>query len=179
MRYAHFRELSRVSMAAVAAAAAAAALTSLQAQQTAAAGAAGYAIACSVQASSGLQDCAEPPQGHSCVADANYASQPSRESTNITFVNRSDKAVKVYWLNFRGERILYKMLSPGGQLVQQTFIGHNWLVTSSTEQCIGIFETVPESIVEDESVSVAPPEIPEYVQPSPPAEDLVWTPGFW
>ncbi len=54
--------------------------------------------------------------GHNCDVDANYASQPSRESTGITFVNRSDNPVKVYWLNFRGERILYKSLPPGGQL---------------------------------------------------------------
>jgi hypothetical protein len=111
--------------------------------------------------------------------EANYASQPSRESTGITFVNRSDRPIKVYWLNFHGDRILYKSLPAGGQLVQQTFVGHNWLVTSSTEQCIGIFETVPQSIVDDESVAVAPPELPIYEQPPPAEEDLVWTPGFW
>ncbi|MGO9949943.1 MAG: hypothetical protein ACLPWG_24260 [Steroidobacteraceae bacterium] len=176
---------SRFSATATACAIAAAALivpvAHLQAQQTAAHmdGAAGYNIACSIQAASGFQNCGEPPPGHNCDVEANYASQPSRESTGITFVNRSDMPVKVYWLNFRGERILYKSLPAGAELVQQTFVGHNWLVTSSSEQCIGIFETVPQSIVDAGSVAVAPPELPIYEPPSPPEEDLVWTPGFW
>jgi VHL beta domain len=177
--------ISRFSGTATAFISAAAALfvpaTLLHAQQTAARmdGAAGYDIACSIQAASGFQDCGQPPAGHTCDVEANYASQPSRESTGITFVNRSDRPVKVYWLNFRGERILYKSLPPGAQLVQQTFVGHNWLVTSSGEQCIGIFETVPQAIVDAGSVAVAPPELPLYEQPSPSDEDLVWTPGFW
>jgi hypothetical protein len=177
--------ISRFSGTATAFISAAAALfmpaTLLHAQQTAARmdGAAGYDIACSIQAASGFQDCGQPPAGHTCDVEANYASQPSRESTGITFVNRSDRPVKVYWLNFRGERILYKSLPPGAQLVQQTFVGHNWLVTSSGEQCIGIFETVPQAIVDAGSVAVAPPELPVYEQPSPADEDLVWTPGFW
>jgi hypothetical protein len=155
--------------------------TRLQAQQSAALadGPAGYDIACSIQAAAGFQDCGEPPQGHSCDVEANYASQPSQESTGITFVNRSDKPVRIYWLNFRGERILYKSLPPGGRLAQQTFVGHNWLVATATEQCIGIFETVSQSVADDEAVIVAPPELPIYEQPAPPDEDLVWTPGFW
>lgn len=154
--------------------------TRLQAQQPARLDGAGrYDIACSIQSATGSRNCGEPPPGHNCDVDANYASQPSRDPTGITFLNRSDNPVKVYWLNFRGERILYKSLPPGGQLDQQTFIGHNWLVTTSTEQCIGIFETVPQSIVDAESVAVAPPELPIYEQPSPPDEDLVWTPGYW
>jgi len=163
----------------------------LQAQQPARMdGAARYDIACAIQAATGSRSCGQPPPGHTCDVEANYASQPSRETTGITFVNHSDSPVKVYWLNFRGERILYKSLSPGDQLDQQTFIGHNWLVTTSTEQCIGIFETVPQSFVDAESGSiapaeppiyeaVAPPELPTYEQPSPPDKDLVWTPGYW
>jgi hypothetical protein len=182
MRTTYISRFSRTAAAfVVAAAALIVPVRHLQAQQPAARmdGAAGYNIACSIQAASGFRDCGEPPPGHTCDAEADYASQPSRESTGITFVNRSGSLVKVYWLNFRGERILYKSLPPGGQLVQQTFVGHNWLVTSSTEQCIGIFETAPQSIVDDGSVAVAPPELPTYEQPSPPEEDLVWTPGFW
>jgi hypothetical protein len=165
----------------VAAAAIAAPLTRIHAQQLAAPvnAPAGYNIGCTVQAASGLRDCVEPPPANSCDMDANFASQPSTESTGITFVNRSDKPVKVYWLNFQGKRILYSSLPAGSRLVQQTFVGHNWLITTSTEQCIGLFETAPQSAVDDGSVAVAPPEIPDYEQPSPPDEDMVWIPGFW
>lgn len=64
----------------------------------------------------------------------------------MTFVNRSDEPVKMYWLNFQGERILYQYLPRGGRHTQKTFIGHNWLVTTLADQCIGIFKGAPESI---------------------------------
>jgi hypothetical protein len=140
---------------------------------------AGYDIACSIQASSGFQPCDEPPPERSCDAAADYASQPSREATDIAFVNRGDKPVKLYWLNFKGGRVFYQSLPPGGRQVQPTYIGHNWLVTTSTEQCIGIFETAPPSNIGDGAVTMAPPEIPEYEQPPPPEDSLIWTPGYW
>jgi hypothetical protein len=43
-------------------------------------------------------------------------------------------------------RKLYQYLPPGGRHTQQTFIGHNWLVTTLTEECIGIFKGAPQSI---------------------------------
>jgi hypothetical protein len=151
----------------------------LQAQPTAAVdGSTGYDVACSVPASTGLMACEQPP-AHSCDAEASYASQPSRDSTEITLVNRSDNAVKVYWLNFQGQRILYQNLPPGGGYTQQTFIGHTWMVTTLAEQCIRIFATVPQPIVGDESASIAPPAIPDYEQPPPPEDNLIWTPGYW
>jgi VHL beta domain/WXXGXW repeat (2 copies) len=140
---------------------------------------AGYDIACSIQASSGFRACDEPPPERSCDAAADYASQPSRDATDMTFVNRGDKPVKLYWLNFKGERVLYQNLPPGARQVQQTFVGHNWLVTTSSDQCLGIFETAPPSNIGDGAVTVAPPEIPMDEQPPPPAENVVWTPGYW
>ena len=64
----------------------------------------------------------------------------------MTFVNRSEAPVDIYWLSFQGERVPYQHLAPGGRFVQQTFIGHNWLVTDMAGQCVGIFKAAPESI---------------------------------
>ena len=181
MLTAHFLKRSKNSIQfLVAAAALALPVMRLQAQPTALAdNPAGYEVACSIQDSTGFLPCDESPPSRSCGAEANFASQPSRESTGITFVNRSDKPVKVYWLNFQGQRVLYQDLPPGGRHTQQTFIGHNWLVTTATEQCITIFETAPQSIVGNGSVTNAPPEIPVYEQAPPPEENLIWTPGYW
>jgi hypothetical protein len=181
MLNAHFRKLSKNSIPIVVAAAAfTLPAMRLQAQPTAIAdGVAGYEVACSIQDSSGFRACGEPPSGRSCDAEGTYASQPSKESTDITFDNRSDKAVKVYWLNFKGERVLYQSLAPSGRIAQPTFVGHNWLIATLGEQCVGIFETASASIVDDGSVTLAPPAIPEYEQPAPPEDGLVWTPGYW
>jgi len=122
-------------------------VTRLQAQSAAPVdGPAGYEVACSIHSASGYRACNELPSARSCDSEPNYASRPSKEPTGITFVNRSDEPVKIYWLSFQGERILYQYLPPGGRHTQKTFIGHNWLVTTLAEQCIGIFKAAPESI---------------------------------
>jgi hypothetical protein len=101
----------------------------------------------------------------------------------------------VYWLNFQGTRVLYNpYLAPGDQQAQQTYVGHNWLVTTLADQCIGIFQAAyadngaagsggtggtDGTDGTEESVSVPPPELPAYDQAPPPDDNLVWTPGYW
>ena len=109
-------------------------------------GPAGYEVACSLHPASGYRSCSDLPSAQSCASEPNYASRPSKEPTAITFVNRSDEPVRIYWLSFQAERILYQYLPPGGRHTQKTFIGHYWLVTSLTDQCIGIFKGAPQSI---------------------------------
>jgi hypothetical protein len=109
-------------------------------------GPAGYGIACSIQTSKRFRACDELPSARSCDSESNFASQPSTEATAMTFVNRSDEPVKIYWLSFQGGRKLYQYLPPGARHTQKTFIRHNWLVTNLAEQCIGIFNAAPESI---------------------------------
>ena len=109
-------------------------------------GPAGYTIACSIGSRSDLHACADLPSAKYCVSEPNYASRPSKERTGMTFVNRSAGPLDVYWLSFQGERVPYQHLPPGGRFVQQTFIGHNWLVTDVSGQCVGIFKAAPESI---------------------------------
>ncbi len=109
-------------------------------------GPAGYEVACSIHSEAGYRACNELPSAHACDAEPNYASRPSQQATGITFANRSDEPVKIYWLSFQGERKFYQYLPPGGRHTQKTFIGHNWLVTTLAGQCIGIFKAAPESI---------------------------------
>ena len=52
----------------------------------------------------------------------------------ITFVNHSGQSVNVYWLDFGGNRQLYKTLEAGGSFTQQTFLTHPWLITDANGQ---------------------------------------------
>jgi len=54
-----------------------------------------------------LRACDDLPSARSCAAESNYPSLASKESTGITFVNRSAEPIKIYWLSFQGERRLY------------------------------------------------------------------------
>jgi VHL beta domain len=109
-------------------------------------GPAGYEVACAIHSAAGYRACNELPSARSCDSEASYASRPSKDATGMTFVNRSDEPVKIYWLSFQAERILYQYLPPGGRHTQQTFVGHNWLATTLDGKCIGIYKGAPQSI---------------------------------
>jgi hypothetical protein len=109
-------------------------------------GPAGFSIACATHSGSELRACEDLPSAGYCATEANYASRPSKEPTGMTFVNRSAEPLDIYWLSFQGERVQYQHLPPGGRFVQQTYIGHNWLITNMAGQCIGIFKAAPESL---------------------------------
>ena len=44
------------------------------------------------------------------------------EPTQITFVNESAQAIRIYWINYEGKRVLYQQLSPGEQYGVDTFL---------------------------------------------------------
>lgn len=88
-----------------------------------------------------------------CNNELAYRSQFGVTTATIRFANRSIREVRpdgttyreavtynIYWLNYKGERVLYKVLAPGEQVVQQTFLTHPWLVTRARDgSCVGIF----------------------------------------
>jgi hypothetical protein len=53
--------------------------------------------------------------------------------TVITFVNKSGKSVKVYWLDYEGERKEYATVTDGDKYEQQTFLTHPWLITDEKD----------------------------------------------
>lgn len=57
--------------------------------------------------------------------------------TSIEFVNATNAVVHVYWLDYNGVRQFWFRLQPGVHFVQQTFIGHAWVVTDAAGTCIG------------------------------------------
>jgi VHL beta domain len=113
-------------------------------------GAAGYTIACAVRDDDKslprVHGCADLETAQRCMHSGDFVSRPSQERTGITVVNRSNVALRLYWLDFQGNWRLYHIVTPGGRIQQNTFIGHNWLVASIDDQCIGVFNAAPISI---------------------------------
>jgi hypothetical protein len=112
-------------------------------------GPAGYTMACAIGTAAGtpaLRHCAELGAAQRCEHEAELASHPSQEATGLTIVNRSDELIKLYWLTFSGLRRFYHAVPPGERVVQQTFIGHNWMITNGRGECIGVFNAAPISI---------------------------------
>ena len=52
----------------------------------------------------------------------------SKIATSVRFINRSESHVKVLWLNYQGEQVLYSTLEPSsGYYDVNTFVTHPWI----------------------------------------------------
>ncbi|MBE9099702.1 VHL beta domain-containing protein [Vacuolonema iberomarrocanum] len=89
----------------------------------------------------------EPPsQSVSDLASAHPAegkavsrSLHAKYRTAITFVNRANDVRKIYWLDYSGQRQLYKQLAPRQRYQLQTFLTHPWLITDEQDQGLDIY----------------------------------------
>lgn len=57
--------------------------------------------------------------------------------TTIRFVNATSGTVGIYWLNYTGERVLYKQLAAGASYDQPTWNTHPWVALDGSGTCIG------------------------------------------
>ena len=79
-------------------------------------------------------------ESNDCDAEYDNRSVYGESSTNIQFINEEDYPVKVYWLDYEGQRQHYFDLEPGEVYNQQTFVTHPWIVTEAEEKsCIDMF----------------------------------------
>ena len=67
------------------------------------------------------------------------ASQANDIETSISFHNRSQQTIKVYWLNLEGKRELRHVLKSGEQQTQKTFLTHPWLLTDEQDNALALY----------------------------------------
>jgi dipeptidyl aminopeptidase/acylaminoacyl peptidase len=72
-------------------------------------------------------------------------SPDSQEETSITFVNRTDKEVKIVWLDAARQPRPYAVLLPHQQHRQHTYVGHVWLVTDPNDTALAVFTAEPDN----------------------------------
>jgi hypothetical protein len=73
-----------------------------------------------------------------CAEEGNVVSPGSTERANIKFVNQTDQALKIYWLDFAGGRKFYADLAAGASYTQATMTGHVWLVADGADKCVRV-----------------------------------------
>ena len=59
--------------------------------------------------------------------------------TSILFVNKSGKKIKIYWLDYSGNRKLYKVLEKDQVHSQQTYVTHPWLIAGDDDRAMRIY----------------------------------------
>jgi len=87
--------------------------------------------------------------------------RPSRqtgEETSITFINRTDKDVDIYWIDSERQRKHYATIAAGEQYRQHTFAGHVWLVTDKDGKPLLTFmaeEEAGDAVIDEETIKEA------------------------
>lgn len=73
--------------------------------------------------------------------DGSVAPKSTGEGLNsqVTFENNSKRAVKLYWVDFANELILYAELQPGSKRQQNSYSKHTWLVADENDTPLGYF----------------------------------------
>jgi hypothetical protein len=108
-----------------------------------------YAVACAIHDSGsidGVIPCAKFGEAKRCVRETEFASKPMPPPAMLTVVNRSNEAVRFYWLDRTGARALYASLPPGGHVTQQSHVGAHWLVATEDDRCLAIFDAATMTI---------------------------------
>jgi len=87
-----------------------------------------------------------------------HPSRRTGEETSITFINRTDSDVEVYWIDAQGRRQRYGTIAPGKQRRQHTYAGHVWLLTGADGETVGIFvatESGGDAVIDEDSARQA------------------------
>ncbi len=63
-------------------------------------------------------------------------------AVTITVKNQTKAPVTMHWLDeTAGDRVHYKDIKAGGEVVQETFQGHYWIILDKGGKALGIYET--------------------------------------
>jgi prepilin-type N-terminal cleavage/methylation domain-containing protein len=74
-----------------------------------------------------------------CPGEDDLRSVTGTKKVEMTFLNQKNIPVKVYWLDYSGERVYKFDLTPSQKVKVKTYSTHPWVVTDSSQTCLGIF----------------------------------------
>jgi VHL beta domain len=79
------------------------------------------------------------PDAFTCDSESTQSSHPGGRSVIVRFENKTNASVKLWWINSRGVRVLYREIPKGADAAQKTFATHPWVVTDGAEKCIATY----------------------------------------
>ena len=68
-------------------------------------------------------------------------SPASSEAAQLTVINTGTAPLFLDWLDFKGQHKNYATIEPGASYVQQTFVGHVWMLSTTVGNCVKLFKT--------------------------------------
>jgi hypothetical protein len=84
-----------------------------------------------------------------CMNEYHLRSIDEAKSTEVIFFNQSPVPIRTYWLDYEGNRKFRSEIAPGQSFMQQTYVTHPWVVTTSTppRDCVAIFQPEASSAI--------------------------------
>jgi hypothetical protein len=101
--------------------------------------------ALAAQAAARAAQAAAQAQAASPACGDGTASPPTQAAVKVEFVNVAAAPRKLHWVNFGGARQLYGVLQPGQREVVQTYVGHRWIITDTSDACTAAVAIAKES----------------------------------
>jgi hypothetical protein len=66
-------------------------------------------------------------------------SKNSDVATVIKFTNKTGASILTYWLDFKGDPVLYSEVESGSTVNQPTYVTHPWVIVTGDMECFGPF----------------------------------------
>jgi hypothetical protein len=73
------------------------------------------------------------------AADGSPNSTEGVTQSNMTVNNLSDEHVRIFWLDYEGDLVLYNELDAGGSYLQGTWLTHPWVAINDEGTCTSYF----------------------------------------
>lgn len=74
--------------------------------------------------------------GRNCPAPGTERSIEANVKVRLQFANSSNRAAKIYWLDYQGARQFYRELKPHEAYDQPSYMTHPWIAVDPKGDCI-------------------------------------------
>lgn len=74
--------------------------------------------------------------GRNCPAPGTERSIESKVKVRLQIANSSNRAAKIYWLDYQGARQFYRELKPHEAYDQPSYMTHPWIAVDPKGDCI-------------------------------------------
>ena len=74
-----------------------------------------------------------------CSREKASRSIEASTATAITFINKTLRPIRIYWLDYEGSRKFYAAVEAGESHFQKTYLTHPWIASSENGECLGLY----------------------------------------
>ena len=86
-----------------------------------------------------LKELSDDSPQQRCIRQPEFKSADSSQAIQVAFSNQTASPIKLYWINYLGQRQSFANVRQGENYIVASFLTHPWLVTDSSDRCLAIY----------------------------------------